>query len=86
MPEISRFLGIVIKMYFKDHNPPHFHVFYNEFSASIDITDCRIINGNLPPRIYSLVAEWSILNKKNLLENWKKMENNKDPMTIKPLV
>ena len=70
MPEISRFLGIIIKMYFKDHNPPHFHVTY----------------GSLPPRIHSYVIEWSLLHKTELLKNWEKAKKLKNPNKIKPLI
>ena len=56
MPEISRFLGIIIRMYFKDHNPPHFHVNYEKYEASININDFGIIDGNLPPRIHPLLS------------------------------
>ncbi len=66
MPEISRFLGIIIKMYFQDHNPPHFHVTYEKYEASIGISDFAIIEGNLPPRIYSFVIEWALYQKTNL--------------------
>jgi len=70
VPEISRFLGIVIYMYFVDHNPPHFHVEYNEFTAQITIEDLRIIKGLLPPRILGLVVEWASLHKDDLIFNW----------------
>ena len=63
MPEISRFLGIIIYMYFKDHNPPHFHVKYENYEASINIKDLKIISGNLPPRIFGFVVEWSMIHK-----------------------
>lgn len=59
MPEISRFLGIIIKMYFQDHNPPHFHVTYEKYEARININDFSIIDGNLPPRIHSYIIEWA---------------------------
>lgn len=59
MPEISRFLGIVIAMYFKDHEPPHFHAKYGGNRAAFSIRDLRLIEGGLPPRIISLVLEWA---------------------------
>ena len=70
MPEISRFLGIVIRMYFNDHNPPHFHVEYNEFEASVVIATLGIMEGGLPPRVLSLAIEWASLHQTELLENW----------------
>lgn len=58
MPEISRFYGIVIKMYFADHAPPHFHAEYAEYEARIVIGSLAVLSGNLPPRAMGLVAEW----------------------------
>jgi hypothetical protein len=64
MPEISRFLGIIIYMYFNDHNPPHFHVKYGKYRAIIDIEHLGIIDGNLPPKVLSLVIEWASIHQK----------------------
>ncbi|OFW80854.1 MAG: transcriptional regulator [Alphaproteobacteria bacterium RIFCSPLOWO2_01_FULL_40_26] len=86
MPEISRFLGIVIKMYFQDHNPPHFHVEYGQYTASINMEDFAIIKGNLPPRIHGLITEWASLHKNELLDNWNKAKELKNLKSIKPLV
>ena len=58
MPEISRFLGIVITMYFNDHNPPHFHVRYEDFRALVGIEPLELGEGQLPPRVLGLVMEW----------------------------
>jgi len=57
MPEISRFYGIIIKMYFSDHAPPHFHAFYGDSEVLINITTLAVIAGKLPPRAMGLVAE-----------------------------
>jgi len=70
MPELSRFLGITILMYFDDHNPPHFHVKYNDYRAIISIKDLALLEGELPPRVLGLVMEWAGLHKNELLENW----------------
>jgi hypothetical protein len=86
MPEISRFLGIIIKMYFQDHNPPHFHVTYEKHEASIKIEDFVIIEGSLPPRIYGLVTEWAAQHQTELLNNWNKVKALKNPNRIEPLV
>lgn len=59
MPEISRFLGIIIYMYFNEHNPPHFHAKYNEHIASINIKTLGIIEGKLPSKVLGLVVEWA---------------------------
>ena len=57
MPEISRFYGIVIKMYFADHAPPHFHAEYAEYEARIAIGSLAVLSGNLPPRAMGLVTK-----------------------------
>lgn len=58
MPEICRFYGIVITMYFADHSPPHFHAEYAEYEARIAIENLTVVSGTLPPRAMGLVAEW----------------------------
>jgi hypothetical protein len=70
MPEISRFLGIVISMYFNEHNPPHFHVRYNEFRATVEIESLNVLRGNLPARVRGLVEEWAEMHKEELMEMW----------------
>jgi len=68
MPEISRFLGIVIAMFYNDHAPPHFHVKYNDFRASISLDSLEILEGSLPKRVQALVVEWA----RNIAKNsWK---------------
>lgn len=57
MPEISRFLGIIIRMFYNEHNPPHFHAYYNDFNAEIDIQTLSVIKGELPKRILALTIE-----------------------------
>ena len=59
MPEISRFYGIVISMYYDDHNPPHFHARYGGDRAAIEIPSLRVLEGKLPPRVLGLVVEWA---------------------------
>ena len=70
MPEICRFYGIVIKMYFADHQPPHFHAEYAEHEARIAIESLTVISGKLPPRAMGLVAEWAMLHKQDLSRLW----------------
>lgn len=82
MPEICRFLGIVILMYFDEHNPPHFHVKYNEYAAVFNIHTLNIFAGHLPARVRGLVEEWAELHRKELLEMWE----TKDLHKIQPLV
>lgn len=69
MPEISRFLGISILMFFNEHYPPHFHAWYAEYKASISIENLGIIEGKLPSKVYSLIAEWAMDHKEELLKN-----------------
>lgn len=86
MPEISRFLGIIIRMFYNEHNPPHFHAIYNECEAEIDIQTLEIIAGELPKRVRNLVIEWAIDHKDELFENWNLTREMKEPKTIEPLV
>ena len=67
MPEICRFYGIAIKMFFDDHNPPHFHALYSGDEAIININTLGVISGRLPARALSLVAEWTLLHQEELL-------------------
>lgn len=86
MPEISRFLGIVIYMYFNEHNPPHFHAEYNEFKASISIKTLGLIEGRLPSKVMSLVVEWAQEHQEELLKNWNSMKDTGQYYRIDPLV
>ena len=70
MPEICRFYGIVIKMYFADHAPPHFHAEYSEHEARIAINSLAVLSGKLPPRAMGLVAEWASLHQEELQGLW----------------
>ena len=82
MPEISRFLGIIISMYFDEHNPSHFHIRYNEYRASMKIDDLNIISGSIPAKVRGLVAEWAELHQDELQNMW----DSKEFHHIKPLV
>ena len=84
MPEICHFYGIVITMYLPDHNPPHFHVRYNEYRAIIDIQTGKV-TGQMPRRALHLVFEWLDLHKDELMENWERMENGETLAKINPL-
>lgn len=86
MPELSRFLGIVITMYFNEHNPPHFHVKYEEYRAMISISDLAQLKGELPPRVLSLVVEWACMHKSELLKNWEMVKSTGDYFKIEPLI
>jgi len=79
MPEVSRFFGIVIKMYYDEHNPPHFHAEYGSQTALVSIDPIRIIEGKLSKNAWRLVQEWARLHQHSLLINW---ENARKEQTI----
>lgn len=85
MPTISRFLGILILMFFEDHAPPHFHARYGDDEALIQISPLGILNGRLPPRVLSLVMEWAAIHQAELLDDWKRAESRQDLEQIPPL-
>lgn len=74
MPVIARFYGIVIKMYFNDHLPPHFHAIYGEFVGMVDIDKLEFIEGDLPKRAEKMVLEWASQNKEELMIMWNSKE------------
>jgi hypothetical protein len=86
MPEISRFLGIKIFMYFNEHNPPHFHIEYNEYKASIDIKNFGLIDGKVPAKVLGLVIEWAEIHQEELLQNWNNIKESGKYIKIEPLV
>lgn len=85
MPEISRFYGIVIYMFIGDHNPPHFHVYYDGELALIAIKDGQLLKGSLPPQAKRLVKQWLELHRDELLDNWNRLSNSESAISIKPL-
>lgn len=85
MSEISRFLGIVIRMHYLDHAPPHFHGHYGGQKASVRITPPAILAGTLPPRVLALVVEWATLHRADLQANWRRLQTKLSPVTIAPL-
>jgi hypothetical protein len=85
MPEVSRFFGITIRMYFDDHPPPHFHAFYGGQEALIGISPIVIIEGRLPRRALSLVFEWAALHQQELMANWYSASGNGPVEKIEPL-
>ena len=86
MPEISRFLGISITMYFNDHMPPHFHAEYNNQEAAFAIENLSIIAGSLPPRITGFVIEWASQHQKELMTNWNLLNTEGTFKKVPPLV
>ena len=85
MPEISRFFGIVIAMYFNEHNPPHFHARYGNDKVEIDIESLSVLAGRLPPRAMGLVIEWASRHQAELMENWKLARAQAELRKIEPL-
>ena len=70
MPTIAYFLGIAVRMFFNDHDPPHFHVQYQQFRARVRIADGQIMSGRLPATVTRLVMEWTELRREALMRNW----------------
>ncbi len=85
MPEISRFFGIVIKMYYEDHPLPHFHAEYGEHEALIDIRTLVVIGGHLPPRALGLVVEWASQHQTQLLVLWERAVQQQSLYKLPPL-
>jgi len=79
MPEITRFYGIVIKLYFLDHPPPHFHAVYGEYYGLFSIDSLEMLEGNLPQRARKMIVEWGRLYQTELWEMWRTQEFRKLP-------
>ena len=85
MPEISRFYGIVISMYYDDHNPPHFHARHGGDRAAVEIPSLRVLEGKLPPRVLGLVVRWASQHQSELMDNWNETQNDRPPRRIPAL-
>lgn len=85
MPTISMFYGIMIRMFFNDHAPPHFHARYGEFEATIDLSTLEVIEGELPGRALNMVREWGMIHREELLQDWRLCRENSPPAKIEPL-
>lgn len=85
MPELARFYGIVIQMYFGAHPPPHFHAIYGGHKAVIDIESLALIEGQLPPRARGLVIEWATIHQEELRRAFRKASSLEAPDKIAPL-
>ncbi len=84
--ETSRFYGIVIAMFYDEHEPPHFHARYGPNKAAVDISSLRVLEGRLPPRALGMVAEWANQHRAELLENWELVQKGQTPKKIQPLI
>jgi Domain of unknown function (DUF4160) len=85
MPTLSVFFGIVIKMYFDDHSPPHFHAEYGEHELVVGINPIRVLAGDAPHRVRSLVFEWAAMHQQELSEDWELCKSLQTPKPIDPL-
>jgi hypothetical protein len=85
MPTICEFFGILIRMYYDDHNPPHFHAYYGDHEAIIAIDTLEVIEGSLPKRAKALTVEWALEHRGELLEDWRLAERHFPLNKIEPL-
>jgi hypothetical protein len=88
MPSIAMFYGIIIRMYFApgQHNPPHFHAYYNEYKASFSIDTLELMEGEFPRKQMRLVQAWAELHQEELKADWALAMNGEAPYKIAPLV
>lgn len=85
MPEISRFFGIIVAMFYDDHAPPHFHARYGEHRAILAIESLAVLAGELPPRALGLVTEWAAAHRAELEEDWRRARAREALEPIPPL-
>jgi hypothetical protein len=85
MPEISRFYGIVIRMFYNEHAPPHFHAIYAGVEVVINIRTLAVIRGKLPARAMGLVIEWASLHQDELMLDWDRARQEDALLPIEPL-
>ena len=85
MPTICMFYGILIRMYWNDHAPPHFHVEYGEYRAQYLIETLVLSRGQLHRRAHALVLEWAAMHRNELMEDWELCELKQQPKMISPL-
>ncbi|MBP7052727.1 MAG: DUF4160 domain-containing protein [Phycisphaerae bacterium] len=85
MPEICRFYGIVIAMFYDEHNPPRFHARYGGHKVVIDIRTLSLLEGRFPARALGMVIEWASQHQSELMENWERARNEQAPNKIAPL-
>ena len=85
MPVIAQFYGILIRMFYNDHAPPHFHAVYGESELLVSISPITIMQGRAPSRVRSMVLEWAALHQQELLDNWNRCHRAESPVLIEPL-
>ena len=82
MPEVSRFYGIIIRFYYREHPPEHFHAIYGEHEALVEIGTGRIHQGFLPPKALQLVNDWRRLHHDELMDAWRR---SREELPLKPI-
>ena len=85
MPELCRFYGIIIRMFYGDHAPPHFHAVYQGEAIKVNIHTLAVMEGQMSRRAQALVLEWAILHQTELRQAWELVSTNKEPSKIAPL-
>ena len=85
MPTISIFFGIVIRMFFNEHAPPHFHAEYGEYKTVINIQTLEVMEGKMSRRALELVIDWAELHQAELMEDWELCRKHVEPKQIEPL-
>jgi hypothetical protein len=85
VPELSRFYGIIIRMFYGDHPPPHFHAVYQGEQVQVDINTLEVIEGHMSRRALALVLEWAALHRAELRQAWEQASTNQEPSKIPPL-
>ena len=88
MPELARFYGIIIRMYFEanaPHHRPHFHAYYQNQVAIYTVDEIELISGSLPTRQKRLVEAWAELHRQELVSNWERLQGGQGPRPISPL-
>ena len=88
MPELSRFFGVIIRMYAElggQHHRPHFHAYYQDQVAVFSIDPVELIVGELPKRQQRLVEAWAELHQRELLADWDRLQEGAQPWPIEPL-
>jgi hypothetical protein len=85
MPVLSRFFGIIIRMFYRDHEPAHFHAIYGEYEALIEIETLLVFRGSLPRRALALVLEWAAMHRVELRDDWQRARAGQTLNEIDPL-
>jgi len=85
MPEVSRFFGIIIRIFFNEHHPPHFHATYGDTEALIEIDTLGVYRGSLPRRALAMVLEWAALHRDQLRRDWTLAQSGQPVEPIEPL-